>query len=198
MDRNDSLAHLVRVTGGIKVNNTISKFLNRVGTLEIERSLLPSKGYMRAHAVKDENLSQTYPNNLIFWEFNSTCGYGRLGIQIDGIEPWYMRPLVAVPILFHAYDLPPLLSSCNILMQETNLRHLLNPSDTGSQSGNGSFRLQDNAQITKGCLDIFPPKLHVDPEQYMAMQQSPLIQSTITLPQNSTSYTFIYKMPHAW
>ncbi|THU86739.1 hypothetical protein K435DRAFT_804869 [Dendrothele bispora CBS 962.96] len=65
--------------------------------------------------------------------------------------------------------------SQNILMQRTNLSHLLNPSDTGSQSGKGSFRLQDNAQITN------------DSEQYMAMQQPPLIQSTITLPQNTTN-----------
>ncbi|THU90367.1 hypothetical protein K435DRAFT_802086 [Dendrothele bispora CBS 962.96] len=49
------------------------------------------------------------------------------------------------------------------------------PSDTWSQSGNGSFRLQGNAQITN------------DSEQHMAMQQPPLIQSTITLPQNTTN-----------
>ncbi|THU89606.1 hypothetical protein K435DRAFT_865127 [Dendrothele bispora CBS 962.96] len=79
-------------------------------------------------------------------------------------------------------------------MQKINLSHLINPSDTGSKSGNGSFRLQGNAQITNGMpfdhsgyLDIFPPKLHVDSEQYMAMQQPPLIQSTITLPQNTTN-----------
>ncbi|THU87697.1 hypothetical protein K435DRAFT_804089 [Dendrothele bispora CBS 962.96] len=70
--------------------------------------------------------------------------------------------------------------SQNILMQKINLNlshlsHLIDPSDTGSQSGNGSFRLQGNAQITN------------DSEQHMAMQQPPLIQSTITLPQNTTN-----------
>ncbi|THU90364.1 hypothetical protein K435DRAFT_802083 [Dendrothele bispora CBS 962.96] len=65
----------------------------------------------------------------------------------------------------------------DILMQKINLNlsHLMYPSDTWSQSGNGSFRLQGNAQITN------------DSEQHMAMQQPPLIQSTITLPQNTTN-----------
>ncbi|THU94678.1 hypothetical protein K435DRAFT_798732 [Dendrothele bispora CBS 962.96] len=89
---------------------------------------------------------------------------------------WALKEITGLPRVVKDQEL-----SQNILMQKINLNlsHLINPSDTGSQSGNGSFRLQGNAQITN------------DSEHYMAMQQPPLIQSTITLPHNSTLEFFL-------